>query len=580
MHVVFVIYLLCFYTCLVTAVVQDLITDFRTSKNVIIGISIGGSSHAKWVLEIANILADRGHNVTFLTRDDQLSNARHYPNIRTHSFGDYVFPDPKRVSRAIQEMHYPKLNAYFKRNLNRVYPGELAYYQHHFFEHHEWRPDLFVCDAFNDACLDSALELRVPSVVTSTFVIRSNLPYINSIGMAPHYTSEKMTLRERMVTTYIEPLRFAYYLQPEFTRLDQLRERAGLGKRGWSPLRTWDTSLKLVNSFDGFKPAHVLDTMTHVVGPIMSSRRSNLTHTEMHFLESHKRVVYVAFGQHVMADRHDLEVLLGGLLSLLEDDLIDGVIWVRLEEQIRQVEKGEEEGRTNALSFKGVPFTSFREVLFRMQAIFATSWASQFAILQHPSTVLFVSHGGAESAHEALYNGKRMLIHPFYADQEMNGQALHVAGVALTHPRKTVTLVKVQQQMKHLLRDPEGVFGRNVSRMRTLTQINSNRKYHAADLLEEHMFASVQGVALHRIEASAHMSWWKARNIDLHITMLSAVLVTGYTLLHMKKRDMIVLQVLNSKILHIEPIYFNFDNIGDYKCFLRYYVQLSNLERS
>jgi hypothetical protein len=478
------------------------------------------------VLEIGSILADRGHNVTFLTRDDQLKNAHHYPNICTHSFGEYVFPDPKQVSRAIQEMAYPRLNAYFKKNLNRVYPGELSYYQHHFFESKEWKPDLFICDAFNDACLDSAHELKVPSVVTSTFMVGVRPPYINNIGMASHYTSEKMSLLERFYTTYVETARFAYHLHPEYTRLDQLRQHAGLSKRGLNPFKSWESSLKLVNSFDGFKPAHVLDTMTHVVGPIMSPQKSNLTQLEMYFLAEHKRVAYVAFGQHVMTDKHDLEVLLGGVLALLESDLMDGVIWVRLEENIQHVEnKGD--GWTNALSYKGVLLTSFREVL-KIKGIFATSWASQFSILQHPSTVLFISHGGAESAHEALFNGKRMLVHPFFADQEMNGQALSVAGVALTHPRKTVTLHEMKQQLFMLLRDKDGAFSRNMSRMKVLAQINSNKKYFAADLLEEHMFASVHGVPIHRIEASTNMSWLKARNMDLHIFILSVMSVTVY----------------------------------------------------
>jgi hypothetical protein len=40
---------------------------FRTSKNILFGTVGGGSSHINWVLSILDELADRGHNVTYVT---------------------------------------------------------------------------------------------------------------------------------------------------------------------------------------------------------------------------------------------------------------------------------------------------------------------------------------------------------------------------------------------------------------------------------------------------------------------------------------------------------------------------------
>lgn len=41
-------------------------------------------------------------------------------------------------------------------------------------------------------------------------------------------------------------------------------------------------------------------------------------------------------------------------------------------------------------------------------------FAPQRALLAHPAVSLFVSHGGAESSHEAMYDGVPMLILSFF----------------------------------------------------------------------------------------------------------------------------------------------------------------------
>jgi len=41
--------------------------SFRQPKNILFGSVGGGSSHIEWVLSILDELADRGHNITFVT---------------------------------------------------------------------------------------------------------------------------------------------------------------------------------------------------------------------------------------------------------------------------------------------------------------------------------------------------------------------------------------------------------------------------------------------------------------------------------------------------------------------------------
>jgi hypothetical protein len=40
---------------------------FRQPKNILFGSVGGGSSHINWVLSILDELANRGHNITFVT---------------------------------------------------------------------------------------------------------------------------------------------------------------------------------------------------------------------------------------------------------------------------------------------------------------------------------------------------------------------------------------------------------------------------------------------------------------------------------------------------------------------------------
>ena len=41
--------------------------SFRQPKNILFGSVGGGSTHINWVLFILDELADRGHNITFVT---------------------------------------------------------------------------------------------------------------------------------------------------------------------------------------------------------------------------------------------------------------------------------------------------------------------------------------------------------------------------------------------------------------------------------------------------------------------------------------------------------------------------------
>lgn len=52
-----------------STIVSALQSTFRDAgyKNIAFSVSQGGSSHHNWVLTIIDLLAQRGHNITYLT---------------------------------------------------------------------------------------------------------------------------------------------------------------------------------------------------------------------------------------------------------------------------------------------------------------------------------------------------------------------------------------------------------------------------------------------------------------------------------------------------------------------------------
>ncbi|KAG0190053.1 hypothetical protein DFQ28_002527 [Apophysomyces sp. BC1034] len=492
---------------------------FRTSHHVVISVTVGGSSHAKWVLEIGEVLALRGHRVTFITRDDHLTLASAYKSIRTISVGPSVYGDVGSTSDSVRRLSHFAMVSFFRSVMNKAYATDLPLYWKYFTDD---QPSVAICDAFASGCIDIAYEKKVPLVVTCSGIINQeiSLPYVNSLGSSVKTTSLNMGLWERFQQKYVDMIRLVWHVYPQIRQLDQLRQQHGLRQTGIDVYAKWTNALRLVNGFFGFAPAQPLGPLTHMVGPIINAERQpELSSHQAEFLATHHRVAYVAFGQTFQPEHHGFRVLAGALLDQLEAGHLDGVIWARFNYTLPGKTSSNRTRQPVSLTDTCHDLSKLDEPLYRKWFLLL-DWAPQFAILRHPSTRLFVSHGGAESAHEALYNGVPLLIHPFVGDQGLNGNALEAAGVAMFHDRDKCTLEQVKNQIEYLLEDENGYVSNNLTRMQTLAKIGSQRKYYAADLIEEHMFASIDGVPIHRQDVSRNMSWMKARDLDLHVIVI------------------------------------------------------------
>ncbi|RCI02253.1 hypothetical protein CU098_001686, partial [Rhizopus stolonifer] len=412
--------------------------------------------------------------------DDQVHLGQAYPEITTVSTGGPVYTTD--ILTATKGFNFYQITKVVRQFLNKAYGTDIQFYQQL-----DKKPDYFICDAFNDPCIDTAVQFKVPFAITCTGMLYQdiNVPYINGLGTTHHATSEHMTLWERFQHKYVDLIKTLWYIYPELKELDQYRQAYGMTSLGLNRFKQWDNGLKLINTYFGFFPPQIMSPLTHMIGPVITARQRTLSEQEAVFLNTHKRVAYVAFGQIIKPSKHEIELLFSGLLDQMEHQRLDGILWVGLKKQIQTLEAEDpllvwQFNTTQSGHVIQPPLLS--HALFQRH-VFMPPWTSQFSVLQHSATVLFVSHGGAESANEATFNGVPILVHPYVGDQRLVGRALTLAGVARTHERADCTFELLRQHINELLVDEDGSVGRNLTRMKTLAQIGSKRKTFAADLV-------------------------------------------------------------------------------------------------
>jgi UDP-glucoronosyl and UDP-glucosyl transferase len=226
-----------------------------------------------------------------------------------------------------------------------------------------------------------------------------------------------------------------------------------------------------------------LDANEHYIGPIFISQPQPLSDRLASFLDSHKKVVYVAFGQMYTPTQHEFNALAQALLISYRHGIIDGFIWATVGLPTSMLDIFQSNRTINSLGFANNPDFLFEQ------------WVPQYSILNHTSTKLFISHAGTASTHEAVFNGVPILAHPFSSDQPVNALQLEKAGVALVNDRKTCTAESISRKIKTILKDQYSEFVTKANELRGLAHIASRRKSLAADLIEQLALYSRQGKA-------------------------------------------------------------------------------------
>ncbi|CAL3964492.1 unnamed protein product, partial [Diplocarpon coronariae] len=270
--------------------------------------------------------------------------------------------------------------------------------------------------------------------------------------------------------------------------------------------------ISFINSFMGLETPVPLEPLVCPVGPLMKASWAPLTPEFSDFLAARTSVVYIGFGTLASMTLVRYTKLRDTIRALLKSGAIDGAIW-----SIRNLPSGAEPEPTGGED-DDLPVKA---------SILMVPFAPQRAILEHPSLKLFITHAGAQSAHEAIFHGVPMLCMPIFGDHypyalrcEENG------GMALRLHKHDFTVAEALHKATLLLEDRDGSFRMNSKRMQTLSVLRQKVcAQEAATKVQEVLFdhelrqeapGSFKMARPPALEPPAkRIGWWKRNSWDM-----------------------------------------------------------------
>ncbi|KAI9268202.1 hypothetical protein BDA99DRAFT_505187 [Phascolomyces articulosus] len=488
--------------------------SFRTPKNILFGVTLGGSSHASWVVRILNELADRGHNVSYAGTDIYLKFAKPFPRINIVDLGESVesrmditnMQNPRTWQDRRNEIQVDIEN--YDRIFERV---QEAIKTHDI--------DVLLADSFSTACFDAAREAEIPSIVMMLINLAPDAltPYVNKeIDIGGEATVEHMPLSFRIYKKFLYPFDTYLNLNSLRQKYNAQRERAMGGRPVLENPHV--NSLKIVNSFYGIEEARPMGPLVEMIGPIFNGHYPPMTPQVEQYLESHHRVLYIAFGQFAAFEPILTKRVLVEALEILEEGLIDGFLWGVGSSTARLPE---------TVTTRSGNVYNVDELWGDHPDARLIPWAPQFPILRHPSVITFLSHGGGMSVFESLYGGVRTVIRPFFGDQPAH--ALHYEREKLGG-YLDLNRDRPFDILREVIVDKDGIFQKNTDRYQAMVQLHSQQAVaRGADLVEEVLFASKDGILPHRVDIVRKVSFLKANDYDLYLYLAGILIGFGLT---------------------------------------------------
>lgn len=331
------------------------------------------------------------------------------------------------------------------------------------------------------------------------------------------FTTEFQSFSDRFINKFVMPLIDMYEFMPILNSIMQRKRAVGISAKIEDPSETWKNSLKIVNSLNGFSVARPLGPLVEYVGPIIPKNYQPLSPELEEYLDAHDRVAYIAFGQIATPTEKDIKLILTGLLESMEQGTLDGILWASV----------------HAAGFFPDTIVTSSNTTYNVQDMFSyknphariIKWSPQTAVLHHPSTKLFVSHGGLGSWYESMYSGTRMVMFPFFGDQPGNSliiERARLGGIL----KSDFTVPQAVELFRQITIDETGEIMRNVKKFQALTQIHSRRSVdRGADLVEEVAYTHRDGLLEHRQSADQRMSYLKSHDLDLYGVLTVAVII-------------------------------------------------------
>ncbi|KAH8736186.1 UDP-glucoronosyl and UDP-glucosyl transferase [Ilyonectria robusta] len=497
------------------------------SRKILLVVTTGGFTHASPVFEIGGVLAARGHTVEFATLDGQDGWTKDYEFItKVHSLG----PGPTSEQ---MNAHYLRMRTWdISKGISGTMPSKYlwdSFWPQTYrglkaiMDDPDTRPSMMIADFFVDAVKDIHVEYNLPIAQVwpqMPFLMMpcSYIPGEPGFQLEGTLTSENASIWLRMRNELV-----IYFDLPVIMKWMRWTKQMRLKNGVTYPTHRIQKPdyLIFINSFLGLEIPRDLPPTCAPIGPLIRDTYPPLNEECHQFLSQHTKVIYIALGTHIILTNADAAKIINGLLRLMEEGLIDGVIW-------SIGKSGRQDFDLNTTYNMKKPSGGNKTI--RLSDLLSgkdPNWLCSFfvpqrSILDHPSTKIYFTHGGGSSANEGLFHGVPMLSMGVFMDQISNTTRLVAGGVAQPLNKFRFTSEELYTKGKEILADKDGSYQRNSLRLMRIAHVASRRKHHAADLVEELMYDTElrfkDGKELrpmHLQTADMRMPAWKAKNWDL-----------------------------------------------------------------
>jgi UDP:flavonoid glycosyltransferase YjiC (YdhE family) len=454
----------------------------NSEKPLHIGVSItvATRSHIKYLLEILEESSKRGHRITFLCMDEMRRFGKGY-NLTYHSLGDVkIYHDEaEEIQPYTGGGSMFSTLANLREDLATVYRVSFPVFEQFY---REEKPDLMVCDFAASSCVESAAKNSMPMVIGyQSLMFSYQSPFLTGTGALEPTTIENHTFMQRMKHAFVDPISLVLGSLPVLDLIEHERRVQGIPKSYQFPI-LGHMGIGIANSYVGLENARNIPSHVYPIGPILTGDTPALPEELQSFMDIHGKVLYVAFGTMVKLSQDVILKLLIHFQRAINENVLDGVVWGLPRNDIDLLPKTFKSGN--------VEYSTAQIVEGTHDKIKILKWAPQQSILNHPSTKLFLSHGGLDSIYESMNANIPMLILPFLGDQPRNAMLIAETGAADYIYWNNMSDEEIYQKFVKLL-DPNNLeLKSKVKQMQLITKFSSKRKSFAADLIETYAYSA------------------------------------------------------------------------------------------
>ncbi|KAI8426993.1 hypothetical protein MSG28_014643 [Choristoneura fumiferana] len=217
-------------------------------------------------------------------------------------------------------------------------------------------------------------------------------------------------------------------------------------------------------------------------------------------------------------------------LQELMDKSTQGVIYFSMGSVVKAAGIPQQTRKDIIRIFGALPYTvlwKFEEHLEGLpKNVHIRPWMPQPAILAHPNTKLFITHGGLLSTLEAIQAGVPLLVVPVFGDQPGNARRAERAGYAVSVPFSADMGEKLKAALDEVLGDD-----RYYKKAKFLSRLFNNRPAPPSKMIAHYVELAIETQGAYHIRSTTRFYKWYERYMLDQLAVLAIALFVIYKLL-------------------------------------------------